>query len=332
MTGSHRILVCAGISVMALLAAPLAARAELPSRQVGASARALGMGDAVYALGLGTAGLYFNPACMSQFQQYAIDAGYGYQGPSASHNLHVSFVDSQTNPEFAMGAGYTLAMSRRKVNGNKEGFMIHDIRAGISTSVGTEGFQFSFGGTFRYLNMSGEDLSSPYSESIRAGRDPSDPTVWNPGELDEFERRKADPRDMATFDLGILMNIQDLFYIGAVGQNLVTWSRHHAPRLLGIGIGFVWEMLDIGVGLEVDFDSRSKVQYNPSIGIEYVAGGVVPIRAGFAWDRVSYPQQYRLGGGLGYISQYVGIDIGYAHDVAHSENWLIEASIRAFLP
>ncbi|NOZ01653.1 MAG: hypothetical protein GXP54_07160 [Deltaproteobacteria bacterium] len=316
------------VTAVLMLASPRA-RAELPFRLVGASARALGMGDAVTALGLGTAGLYFNPACMSQIRQYSIDAGYGYQSPSAAHNLHISFVDSQTNPEFAMGAGYTLTKSRRKINGVHEGFTVHDVRAAVSGSFGTEGFQFSIGGTFRYLNISGDELTSPYSESIRAGRDPA---TLTPGEMAQMNARKADPRSMSTFDVGILMNISDLVYIGAVGQNLVTWSRHWAPRRLGVGLGFVYKMLDIGASVDVNFDSRESVKASPSFGIEYVAGGAVAIRAGFDWDRVSYPQQYRVSGGLGYISQYVGIDVGYAHDVAHKENWLIEASIRAFLP
>lgn len=329
MTGNHRVLLGVGVSLAVLMSAPGIALGELPFRSPGASVRSLAMGDSVYALGLGTSSLYFNPACMSQFHQFAIDTGYGYQNPSAAHNLHISLVDSQTNPEFAMGASYAFTKSRRKVSGVKEGFTVHDVRAAMSTAFGTEGFQFAVGGAFRYLNISGDDLSSPWSESIRAGRDVA---ALTPEEKAEHLRRKANPRDMYTFDLGILMTISDLFFIGAVGQNLVTWSRHWAPRTLGVGVGLIWEMLDVGVGIEVDFDSRQEIQASPSVGIEYVAGGIMAIRAGFAWDRVSYPQQYRISAGLGYISEYVGVDLGYAHDVAHSENWLIEASFRVFLP
>jgi len=329
MTGNHRVLLGVGVVLAFLVSAPQAARAELPFRSPGAAVRALAMGDSIYALGLGTSSLYFNPACMSQFHQFAIDAGYGYQSPSAAHNLHISMVDSQTNPEFAMGTSYTFTKSSGKVNGVSEGFTIHDVRAGLSTAFGTEGFQFAFGSTFRYLNISGDDLTSPYSESIRAGRAEDSLSVTEDAEHD---RRKANPKDMYTFDVGILMTISDLFFIGAVGQNLVTRSRHHAPRILGLGVGLIWDMLDAGVGIEVDFDTRGSIQTSPSLGIEYVAGGIMAIRAGFKWDRVSYPQQYRVSAGLGYISEMFGGDLGYAHDVAHSENWTIEASFRVFLP
>jgi len=302
------------VAIAAMTAIPGTATGELPYRIPGASVRALALGDSVYALGLGTAGLYFNPACMSQINQYSVDAGYGYQSPSKIHNLHVSMVDSQTNPEFAMGAAYSLSKSRRTLNGNDEGLTMHDVRAALSTSVGTEGFQFGFGATFRYLKISGDRLTSPYY------------LVTND------ESKKAGPKSMATFDVGILMTIKDSFFIGASGQNLVTWSRHFAPRLLGVGIGFVYELLDIGAGVEVDFDTRGSIQASPSFGIEYVAGGVVALRAGFNWDRVAEPRQYRVSAGLGYISQYVGVDVGYAHDVMHKENWIIELSIRGFLP
>ena len=68
-----RILAFTAFLAIATLALPATARED------GAPARALGMGDAVRALGFGTSGLYYNPATMSQGVQYAIDAGYGYR-------------------------------------------------------------------------------------------------------------------------------------------------------------------------------------------------------------------------------------------------------------
>ena len=264
------------------------------ARTPGASARALGIGDAVRAIGLGTAGLYFNPACMSQVRQYAIDTGYGYQGEEGVHNYHASVVDSQTNPEVAAGFGYTYSQSNR-TGVQRKG---HDIRVALSGGFGDEALRFAVGAGFRYLRVSGQ---------------------------------KA-PVTMGSFDVGALLSVQGLFHVGVSGQNLVTRSTVHAPRLLGVGAAVSVSALQVSADVTVDFDSRPTTQASPAFGVEYVALGAVAIRAGFAWDRTAFPDQKRVTGGLGYVSQYVGVEVGYAHDVVHKENWLIESAVRVFLP
>ena len=98
------------------------------ARQDGAPARALGMSDAVRALGFGTAGLYFNPAAMSQAVQYAIDTGYGYR--KLRHNFHLSLVDSQTNPKLAAMA-YSYSRGRQDDSLTQT----HDIRLALSSFI-----------------------------------------------------------------------------------------------------------------------------------------------------------------------------------------------------
>lgn len=279
----------AGIVLAAVVAIP----ATLPARTPGASSRALGMGDAVRAVGLGTSGLYFNPACLSQIRQYAIDAGYGYQGGDKVHNLHVSVSDSQTNPEIAAGFAYTYSQSN--LAGAR--FKGHDIRAAASTAFGDEGLRFGFGAGFRYLKVSGKD-----------------------------------PVTMGSFDVGAVLSVRGLFHVGVSGQNLVTRSKEWAPRLLGAGTAVTVSNLTISGEVTLDFDSRPSTKASPGFGAEYIAFEALAVRAGFYWDRVFQPDQKRVSGGLGYISQYVGVDVGYAHDVQAPENWLIESSVRVFLP
>ncbi len=246
------------------------------------------------AVGLGTAGLYFNPACMSQIRQYVIDGGYGYQGGGKVHDFHVSVTDSQTNPEVAGGLAYTYSQSDLP----GEGFKGHDLRVALSTAFGDEEVRFGFGAGFRYLKVSGQ----------------------------------KDPVTMGSFDVGAALSVQGLFHLGVSGQNLVTRSAVHAPRLLGVGAAFTVSNLAIAGEATLDFDSRGRTQASPGFGVEYVAFGALALRAGFYWDRVAAPDQRRVSGGLGYISQYVGVDVGYAHDVRRAENWMIESSVRVFLP
>lgn len=280
----------AWIGFLALIAAP----AALPARTPGATPRALGMGDAVRAVGFGTSGLYFNPACLSQIRQYALDTGYGFQGGGKVHNFHVSVSDSQTNPEVAAAFGYTYSQSN--LAGTR--FKGHDIRAAVSTAFGDEALRFGFGAGFRYLKVTGQ---------------------WV-------------PVTMASFDVGAVLSVQRLFHVGVSGQNLVTRSAVHAPKTLGVGGALTVSGLTVAGETTLDFDSRESTKASPGFGVEWVALGAVAIRAGFYWDRVSEPDQKRVSGGLGYVSQYVGVDVGYAHDVQRAGNWMIESSVRVFLP
>ena len=263
-------------------------------REAGASARALGLADAVQGLGFGTAGLYFNPAAMSQIRQYAIDAGYGYDATRGTHNAHVSVVDSQTNPDVGGGLGYTYFRSNREGHS----FQGHDVRASLSARFGLESVSLAFGAGFRYLKVSG-DLTQ-------------------------------DKVSAPTLDLGALLGISDHFYLGVAGQNLITFSATHAPRLLGVGIGVSVSVVNIGGSAVVDFESKDHTIVSPSGGLEVVLANALALRSGFMWDRAM--DQKRVTGGLGYISQYVGVDVGYGHDVSDRTRWVIQSSLRVFLP
>jgi opacity protein-like surface antigen len=287
---------------------------QADAREDGAPARALGMGDAVRALGFGTAGLYVNPACMSQGLQNAIDVGYGYRSWEGRHNGHASFVDSKTNPSVAGGAGYSYV--RGKWDDALTQF--HDLRFGVSSGYRSTSFSFYGGLGFRYINIKRKDYKSSRN----------DLDVWKP-----------------TMDLGILFGISDLIFIGVTAQNLIKMpvtptgsstkkGAPYAPRKVGIGVGLVYSILHFGVDVDIDLQSKSSATASPMAGLELTLAQSVAIRAGFQWDRVGdlKTDQKRITAGLGYISQYVGVDVGYGHDVSHSKNWVIESSIRVFLP
>ena len=139
-------------------------------------------------------------------------------------------------------------------------------------------------------------------------------------------RRRLGP----TLDLGALLGVGDRFWVGVAGQNLISFSSVHAPRLLGVGTGLTIAPVNVGATAVVDFESRPETIVSPAGGVEVVLMNALALRTGFNWDRAT--DQKRMGGGLGYISQYVGVDLGYGHDVTGRDNWLIQASIRVFLP
>lgn len=317
------------------------------ARTDGAPARALGMADAVRALGFGTSGLYFNPAAMSQVLQYAIDFGYGHRAWDANdsdgmHNGHVAFVDSQTNPELAGGASYTFS-------GNTDlKTQIHDFRLAVSSSYRNDRFMAAYGVGYRYFNLQMEDPS-----------------------LD---------RAQSELDVGFVFGFWDILYVGIAGQNLLQINKDeiaittdqrrflenpdgnervyfYAPRTLGFGVGVVYSILHLGVDVEVAMpeipeggfgnsggDWKTKAIVSPSVGLELTLGGAVALRAGYMYDRMgdglldpsrstgNFDTQHRVTFGMGYVSNWVGVDIGAGLDASRVDKWLIESSIRVFLP
>ena len=262
------------------------------ARDAGTSTRAFGMGDAVHALGMGLAGLYFNPATLVQQPMYEVNAGYGYQQLGGIHNVHASILDSQTNTRLAGAFGYTYGWSRK---GGSD-LNSHDIRAALASFVGEGDWRMAFGGGFRYVKVSDTGLSM------------SGPTM----------------------DAGILLAMQQMLFFGVSGQNLIAVSGKRVPRLLGIGVGTAYTFFRVGVDTVIDFETRDEATASPALGVEFVIQEMVAVRSGFTWDRVL--GQKRLTGGIGYISKVVGLDVGYAHDLTHLSNWQLEASLRFFIP
>ncbi|MBP7160953.1 hypothetical protein KBB45_06785 [Myxococcota bacterium] len=284
------------------------------ARQDGAPARALGMSDAVRALGFGTAGLYFNPAAMSQAVQYAIDTGYGYRNWASRHNFHLSLVDSQTNPKLAGAMAYSYSRGKQDDSLTQT----HDIRLALSSFVKGKNVFFAYGAGFRYMNVRVDN-----SKNSRLSLN-----KWAP-----------------TLDVGLLLGINDIFYLGATGTNLIAMpvaktrvsterGQAYAPRAVGFGAGLVYSIVHFGVDIDLDLQSKEKPTVSPMVGLELTLARAIALRAGFVWDRVGdlKTDQKRVSAGLGYVSKWVGVDVGYAHDVTHAKNWVIESSIRVFLP
>ncbi len=299
--------------IFGILVALAVAAAPVLARENGAPARALGMGDAVRAMGMGTSGLYFNPAGMAQTMSYAIDLGYGYKAWTTGHNGHISFVDSKTNPDLAGGAGYTYT------NANRDGIktQLHDLRFAVASQYRSRNIQLCYGGGFRYMKVQQDATSSAYRQSR-----------WAP-----------------TMDLGLLVGFNDLFYIGVAAQNIIKMpvlkARNAtglpvAPRSVGVGLGIQYSILHWGVDVDIDLQSKggNTATVSPMTGLELTLAQMIAVRAGFTWDRVGTlaHDQKRVTVGLGYVSKYVGIDVGYGIDVTHATEWLIESSVRVFLP
>jgi len=271
---------------------------EASAREDGASVRALGMGDAVQASGIGTSGLFFNPAGMALMMQYVIETGYSYTNSITGHVFNVSVVDSSTNPSMAAGFAYSYVNSEIPGGSSPIERNGHLFRGALATGFRDKTFSLYVGGGLKYLSL---------------------------------DRGEAKGVSAATFDAGAVVGVNDQFFIGVAGQNLVDINKEEAPRLLSAGASFRYETLTGSFGAIIDFDSDVETAAQYMFGLEFIAMDTIAVRAGFQMDRVGQDEN-RVTAGIGYISRYVGFDVGYMQDIKTAENYLIASAIKFFLP
>jgi hypothetical protein len=112
-------------------------------------------------------------------------------------------------------------------------------------------------------------------------------------------------------------NIADQVYLSVTGENLVPQDFVSAP--LRIGTGLRWQAIE-AVGIEADGEadlSGASPAYTVGFGVEGVAGGKVPVRAGYRNDGLREQQQVTGGIGVGngeYFLEY-GLQVALEEDV-----------------
>lgn len=292
------------------------------ARTDGSTARSLSMGDAVRAVGMGADGLFFNPATIPQINQYSVNMGYAYSHWTQWHQASASFVDSTTNKWVSGGLSYVFGYADEG-----DDTMTHDIRSALSTKWANEIIFIGAGLTMRVMNVRSDVTDSSW---------------------------------YADMDLGLLLGIMNIFYVGVTGQNLIqnaaqsgnlanveiknstgfgrrTWAL--APRKLGVGIGISHSIVNFGLDCDVDFSTFGVATPSLMGGLEVMVQNVVALRAGFNWDRVGHTgndgvqvDEMRVSLGIGYVSKIVAVDVGYAHDVWDADGFYLQTTIRVFLP
>jgi hypothetical protein len=76
-----------------------------------------------------------------------------------------------------------------------------------------------------------------------------------------------------------------------------------------------------------DFETRDKAVLTYNGGLEYIAGQVIPLRAGYTYD--GFNKSSKLGLGLGFLSPGGGgIDLAYQHEFGGEKGRLLELTLR----
>ncbi len=309
--------------------------------------RGLAMGSMGRGAAIGALGPMLNPAGIEFARQYTIEAGYGLSVQDVGSNINLSITDSTTNAHIGMGAYYQFVHSSPHF-ANAAGQPDADVtrqgnEAGISTAVPL-GDHFAFGVTLKYANIS-TDGPNPAATA----------TNKLPGRVVYDSSTLVDAKGF-TMDVGILIKLTDTFGIGVVGSNIIPLHSIDTPAGLGFGLGYqVMPNLLLVADAQIDFDRyRSQAvdaMGNPIVpapdavgtplagdrrttvraggGLEYVAGNVVPIRAGYFQD-TGMPGGF-ISAGVGYLGPSFGIDAGYRGKVVGGNETLLALGLRVFL-
>ncbi len=285
------------VAVLAALASSTPAFAQ--SREDGAPAESLGVGDAVRASAWGPAAIYANPAGLVRVSVLLVEAAYSYLDGKDGHNLGLSLVDAKTNPDVALGVAYnyfTTAPDGRDRDGNQ-------VRIALATGYRAEGFSLFAGVGARWLGLT-------------LGKDDGDDGVAETDDVDTW-----------TADVGLILEVDGRIRFGVVGQNLVDTRTPEAPRLLGFGLSFVFDQLEVLGNLDLDISGDAERAVSTwGFGADLTLVDVVHLRAGFVRDEVFAAE--RLTFGLGWSSDAVAVDLGYATALADPTAMTVALTLR----
>lgn len=277
-----------------LLALPASAQTRT-LREEGANASALGRGDAVRSSATGPTALYFNPAAMHQFVQYALETGYQFVGPTEGHVFSAAVVDSATNQHVSAGMAYTYVMGNElTTDKSRTG---HMIRGGLASGYKADGWALHGGIGIRYMSLTINDSSS--AEGF-------------------------------TMDAGLLLVAANIFRFALVGHNLIETPLSETRRSLAVGASLLYANFLLAFDANLDFETREEMQAELNAGAEYAISGVVPLRVGYMYDQIT--GNHHITAGIGYVSQYAGADFGFRQNMGVKDDNIFSLNVKMFIP
>jgi hypothetical protein len=269
------------------------------------SARAVGMGDALNALGVSTTGLYLNPANMPLARVYHIEALGAYSPEAKRQTYGLGIVDSVENSSHLAGG---LGGMWSEIDPSGLHRLWTDVRGALALPLGDH---LSLGATGRWLRVDQGLAEGPFGKSLPSDGTPNGPLV-----------------NLFTFDAGATASIGDSLRIGLVGHNLIN-ANALAPTWGAAGVGFQTSLFAVEADGMLDFTTYSSVQGRVMLGGELFLADRYAIRAGYRYDtglKVSTPSL-----GLGYIDPRWSVELAVRHDlVADHAATLGVLSLRYF--
>ena len=251
-------------------------------------ARGFAMGGATTAVGYGTEGINANPAMLSMYRRYQVELGGAWDIPNGYGYGGVSIVDSATS-EVAMGQSYHLItfMGPDKETG--------EIKRGVA-----------------HINQTA--ISYPIADWLHVGVSARYSLIYN-----------AYQTNSITMGAGVAVRLFEVVILGFSGNNLIPVANELVNRFFTLSTSASFGLFTPSVELQMDF-TAGHPRFAVATGIEWIAGEIVPIRAGFVWDQISNTKY--VSGGLGLFLEGSGFDISYRHEIGGYNGRLIALTVK----
>jgi hypothetical protein len=268
------------------------------------SARAVGMGGALNALGVSTSSLYLNPANMPLARVYHFETLAAYVPEASRQTYGLAVADSMTG-KLAGGAAATWSLL------DPSG--IHrtwtDIRAAFGFPLGDH---LALGAAARWLRVEQDASAGPFGASPASSGTANAP-IFN----------------AITFDAGATVSIGDGFRMAAVGHNLTFTNTALAPTTAAAGVGYSAQVFAIEADGLLDFTTWGNTRGRIMGGGELFLADHYAIRAGWRYDGGTKLNTPSLG--FGYIDPHWSVEVGVRRDIeaAHGST-LAVLSLRYF--
>jgi hypothetical protein len=262
------------------------------------SARMVGMGGALRALGNGVTGIYLNPASVALTRVYHLQALAQFWPEARRQTYGAAAVDSATGRVAAGIAGQYGVLDPDGVDRKWT-----DVRLALAYPLSD---QLYVGVTGKYLKLRENGFARPGfglpPPSLASSGLPEDAIV-----------------DGVTFDAGIAVKPTDALFIGLLGTNLTNPGNGYQPTMFGGGVGYGTNDVSLEADVVADFttftnaDGSSRTNIRAMAGFEFLAGDHYPLRLGYRYDKNQ--STHAVSGGIGYIDPQFSVDFAIRHTV-----------------
>lgn len=295
--------VAVGIAIgWALVAAPASAQTEpRPRRAVDVETpRGLAMGTGVRASAGSTSAAAYGAAALPIAPTYHVDALVGYAPGGNQLSFGGIVADSMTS---AINAALAV---RGFASAGDEGHSGWDGKLALALPVSD---QLALGVTGRYLSLT-----------------------------QEGDARRGDAQDgdslVKGFTMGASLRLSlgdeaTRFHVTALGENLIDRGSALVPRRVGGSGALVIDGFTVGGDVLVDLDTYDNATVLAGGGLEILAGGHVPIRAGWRFD--DGRDEHALTAGIGYLETSFGAELSLRQFLIGSRSTELLVSLRYFV-
>ena len=128
-----------------------------------------------------------------------------------------------------------------------------------------------------------------------------------------------------TMNAGAAVRLFDVWIIGFSGHNLIPVASPLVNRYFALSTSASFGLFTPSFEWRMDFNARFP-RWAWAVGVEWIAGEVVPIRAGFVWDNITGTKY--VSAGLGFFMEGSGVDIAYRYEIGGYQGHLLAVTVK----